>query len=902
MGQHRLLTIGDALRAQVDADPDHIALIFVLSDGRHEQITYDRLYSDALRCAAWLRGEGIAGGDCVLLAFDHGYSLVRAFLGAILAGVIPTIYPYLSAYSDTGVYSERLGLLLKSIDARRVIAAPEDCPYLRSAVASTGRGVLALPHSEDLTSEADEPSCDDPLRPAYLQFSSGTTGAPKGVVVDHRMVITNVSALVASQLFSERQVSVGWMPLYHDGGLMTLIWMPLIMGGTSVLVDARHWLRRPRVLFELIQEYGGTFTLMPNFGFRHCLRYVPERAVSGLDLGSLAVLGNGSELADWLTIDEFGRRFSGCGLRQNAVRVLYGMAENAALVSATPPGGDIRVDWVHAAELRRGYAVPAEVNSRGAISIVSCGTAAHGTRIAVWNGNQDELPERELGEVAIWGDSLFSGKYHPGSTGSSDLCGGWFRTGDEGYMFGGELYVCGRRKDTIVVRGENVQPEQIEAIAYEALGKRAKRVAACGVPDVSLGTEGVVLICETRRALDRATQNQLSREIRESVRFHLALDIVDIRWMPSHWIEVTTSGKIARGATAAKYVASRLRPARTPPWADGGRLDPAAISGLSREQVEAWLCGLWADTLDAEPVGPDDNLLDLGGDSITVFRALTEIESQFGRTIAIDSIEELTVRNLAILLDRNGTAHEPAPVGDGPSSSGRRRHSMSTGSSSERRSRMTQMVPQSARSGRLARYVSEAVHHGPVNRAVLVPYPIGVRLQRAVLLQARTRSRLFDPQIELLSQWFDSVQPTVSPECIVELSLIANTWVTWREQALRRPDSLARWTRIVGGERLAALLDSARGAVLVVQHTPQMWLVRELVRERKSTIVRFRGYGHSDAKRELLFAHQLIEAQRVVERGGVAVFAGDGFGGRRGVHMPFFGHSRLFRSGAAELA
>ncbi len=368
-----------------------------------------------------------------------------------------------------------------------------------------------------------------------------------------------MSYLPMSLQFGENDVSVGWLPLFHDMGLVTQILMPLLIGARSVVLTPAHWVRRPSTLLRAVHRHQGTMTWMPNFAFNHCVRYIRDEELEGCDLASWQILGSGSEPVQWDTLQAFATRFASYGFNPAALMVGYGMAENVVGVSNTPSSSFPRREWVSVKEecgVLRAESVPDDTD--GARLVVSCGLIFRGTRAAILDDEGNVLPDRHIGEIALQSSSLFSG-YHqqPGLT-EQVLRDGWYHTGDLGYLADGELYVYERKSDIIIVGGQNIRPYDIEQAARSIMDGKGE-VVAFGVADPLLGTESPIVVCESRGRLADEEQRAIKRQIRQAVLQALDIVLGDVRLVPRGWVIKTTSGKIARSANQKKYLDEQVR-------------------------------------------------------------------------------------------------------------------------------------------------------------------------------------------------------------------------------------------------------------------------------------------------------------------------------------------------------
>ena len=639
----------EAIKGQVNSTPEKESLIFLYSNGTTENITYTQLDSDATRYADALYNLGIKAGDLAILALDHSYDLVSAFLGAIYLGAVPSIFPYFNSNTTHEVYRDRLQKLVVATQAGAVITTSEFRDDLAQLMTETHCQVIDIHHiPANISDRAGQasPNKADSTDTAYVQFSSGTTGSPKGTVLSHQAVLNQIESLAAFFPFTKADVGVGWLPLYHDMGLVLQLLMPLLTGALSVLISPFHWVRRPRILFEAIDRYKGTFNCMPNFAFKHAVRGTRPGDLSGLDLSSWRILISGSELIQQETLVEFAEYFSPYGFSSKALMAGYGMAEIVLLATKTPLGDLPDVDWVsihHLQTLKQ--AVPVSPETEGATAIVSCGFPKPGTEIDIIDENGNRLTDRQVGEIIIRTSSLFTGYYGRSDLTTQAIRDGWFYSGDLGYMIDGQLYFCDRKKDLIIVGGQNVFPDYIENCAKTILGNFAGQTVAFGLQDKRFGTEAPIVVCELRRHLDEIEHDRMVHQIRREVLQQLDISLADVRFVNRNWVIKTTSGKIARSANKQKYIdagyAAELVEYQPVPTSIPQQSDQGNPDALTHADIEEKLTAIWAEVLNLKQVNIGDTFLELGGNSLLaaqiIFRVLDVFRVEIPQSILFET-------------------------------------------------------------------------------------------------------------------------------------------------------------------------------------------------------------------------------------------------------------------------
>ncbi len=538
-------------------NPGQLILIFVNPDGSEEKITAGQFHHSASSNAAALSSAGINEDDLVVLVLKHSQELLSVFWGSMYIGATPSIFPFLTEKLDPELYMQRILTLVSHSDAKAVITYPEFKEDLSTLLKDVGCRVLS---TDDLLTKGGNNENTDWQSPkgnsiAFLQHSSGTTGLQKGVALSHEAVINQIEAYTKAIALNEEDVVVSWLPLYHDMGLIAGFVMPIYTGMPLVLMSPFQWVRDPKILLFAIDKHKGTLCWLPNFAYNHMARAIRPRYLEGLDLKSLRALINCSEPVYAKSHEVFLNKFSPYGLREEAITVCYAMAENTFAVTQTSIDQAANLDWVNIDGLqknRRAEQVRAE--AKGSVAMVSCGIPIQGTELKIISKDGDFLDDRNVGEVIIRSNCMLTEYYRRPDVTKEAIVDGWYHTGDMGYMADGELYITGRQKDLIIVGGKNVYPQDIEAIANHIPGIYPGRAAAFGVYDERLGSEAVVVVCETMNGEEHPDPTEIEKELRRKIVEQTEVTLADLRLVQDRWLIKTSSGKIARGDNREKYL------------------------------------------------------------------------------------------------------------------------------------------------------------------------------------------------------------------------------------------------------------------------------------------------------------------------------------------------------------
>jgi fatty-acyl-CoA synthase len=525
-------------------------------DGRERPCTYAELQQSAFRVARALRDAGLKPGDLVALVVPDAEQFLTILFGASMAGLIPaSLYPPATA-GELGRYFELTAGILRTARARVVITSEHLAPGFESLRPSCPDLQLVLSR-ESLDAPATPPerfpSLDDI---AFVQFTSGSTAAPKGVVLSHRNLSANVDAIngPAGLGTGAEDSAVSWLPLYHDMGLVGMALGPLFSARPGVLLTPQAFVKRPADWLKAISRYRATVSFAPNFAYELSVRRVKDRDLEGLDLSSWRVAGCGAEPIHAPTLNAFAERFAAAGFRSTSFLPCYGLAEH--VLAATFPERDrgLRVDRLSADELtEQGRAVPASADGP-AVELISCGRALPGHEVRVVSESGDPLEEREVGEITLSGPSVMLGYYRNDELTAETVRDGWLYTGDLGYISNGELFVCGRVKDVIIVHGRKYHAQDLEWAVGDLPGIRRGRVAAFATSDHGT-SDRVVLVVEPSGTVEAAA---LAEAIRRRVSEMFGLYVDEIVPVSSGTIGRTTSGKVQRAATRARYERGEL--------------------------------------------------------------------------------------------------------------------------------------------------------------------------------------------------------------------------------------------------------------------------------------------------------------------------------------------------------
>jgi fatty-acyl-CoA synthase len=551
-----------SVRARVEAVTDRKGTVTFVGTAAGDEgidvVEWARLHDDARGLAAGLQARGAGAGSHVAVVGPTSRPLVTALQATWLIGGAVVALPLPMRLGSIEEFVDQTRARIAHADADIVVVDPELAPFLDPP--PTGVTILSL---DDLVAEAArlgahryDPPADDPDRLAILQYTSGSTAEPKGVMLPERCVLSNIDAIADALGVSAADRAVSWLPLYHDMGLIGLLMTPMLTGFELVLGAPTDFLARPANWVEWISAYRGTITAGPNFSYALAARAL--RRTNGLDLSSWRLALNGAEPVDPSAVEAFCAAGAPHGFDATAAFPVFGMAEATLAVTFPPLGVGMEVDAVDRAALEQErHAAPASGGTGEERRLAMLGHPLRGFELRVCDRESGRvLRDREVGELELRGPSVTPGYYRRDDATAAAFRDGWFRTGDLAYLVDGRLVVCGRFKDVIIVGGRNVFPEDIERAAGAVDGVRAGNVIAFG-SDRRRGREQIVVVAETRADDDtEPVRDAVASRVSDAV----GVPPVDVVLVRPGTLPKTSSGKLQRSLCRDRYHADELEP------------------------------------------------------------------------------------------------------------------------------------------------------------------------------------------------------------------------------------------------------------------------------------------------------------------------------------------------------
>ena len=656
----RFETLIAALRANRRDDRQ-----LILIDGEDDQraLSFVELERRALRLLGALQRRQLQPGDAVILFVNDNERFLEMFWACVLGRLVPVpiavgisdehrrkLFRVFAQFERAWVYSD--ARTLERVEAF-ASAHALDAQHARLRERSLQIGALDLAGAP-----GQEPSCG-PDDIAFIQYSSGSTREPKGVVLSHRNVCANLASIRAAAQFTDRDVALSWMPLTHDMGLIGFHLNMLACGVTHAVMRTELFARRPLLWLAKATELHATVLCSPNFGYEHYLKQYEAKKPQGLDLSRVRLLFNGAEPISAALCRRFLDVMAPAGLRATAMFPVYGLAEASLAVSFPPPGRAMKVLQLDRAELAVGQ--PVKTLPAGAprvVELVALGHAVPGSELRIAGPDGAALEAGRLGHVLIRGDNVTRGYFRDEDATRAAIAGpdGWLDTGDLGFLAqdGGDLVIAGRTKDVIFVNGQNWYPHDLEGLAAEIPGIEINKVVAAGaqVPGRE-GGESLVMFVLHRGSIEEFVP--IARDLRRVMGQQAGLEVGHV--MPVTRIPKTTSGKLQRHALARAFEQGEfdealraLSPILEPAADDAA---PASDKPAAEPGTLERLQGLCTRVIPDKRIDPGTNLFEINLSSLTLARLHEAIDETFpGRLDVMDLFDYPTLQDLAAFLDR----------------------------------------------------------------------------------------------------------------------------------------------------------------------------------------------------------------------------------------------------------
>jgi len=592
---HQASTLIDVLEWHVEHNPDRLHINILGDDGELQSLTYEQLWQGARKVAAGIQQQGIQPGETVAIMLPTGSDYFFSFYGILLTGAVPVpIYPPVRRsqledhlHRHSGILNNCVATILITMPEAKVVAQ-----LLKSQVLSM-RAVVTVADLSSSPASFIRPSLS-PDDVAFLQYTSGSTGNPKGVVLTHANLLANMRAMGKAVEATPDDVFISWLPLYHDMGLIGAWLGSMYFAMLLVVMSPLSFLSRPKSWLWAIHQYRGTLSASPNFGYELCLKRLNDEDIEGLDLSSWRLAFNGAEAVSPDSIERFARRFQAVGFKPETMMPVYGLAESSVGLAFPPLHRKPVIDRINRDQFSlTGQAITAAAADKNALSFVGCGHALSGHQIRIVDADGKELPERYKGNLQFRGPSVTSGYFRNPEATQKLFVGDWLDSGDLAYIADGDIFITGRIKDVIIRAGRNVYPPELEEVVGNIEGIRNGCVAAFAAKDKRLATERLVILAETRET-DAKIKQELENQISVLSSDLIGLPADEIILAPPHTVLKTSSGKVRRSACRELYEQNMLGQAPKAFWLQITRTTLRSMLPATRRLGQGLVNGVYA--------------------------------------------------------------------------------------------------------------------------------------------------------------------------------------------------------------------------------------------------------------------------------------------------------------------
>ncbi|NKB98818.1 MAG: AMP-binding protein [Pseudomonadales bacterium] len=639
----RVLTLHDALVRAAETD----AGITYLDGDREQRFSYEALYGRALQVLGAMQRHGIQPGASVVFQLDGNQQLVEAFWACQLGGFTPVPL-------NAGGTDEHLAKTLQVIsqmDQPDLVTQGRNPERLWEYARRQGTyddfaacfGNALDMEQISANSEVGEVFESKPQSIATIQYSSGSTGAPKGVLLTHTNLLTDIDAIIAAAAMDSSDRHLSWVPLTHDLGMVMFHLLPVVLGVDQYLMPSSRFARRPLAWLELASATEATVLCSPNFGYQHWLKAFAKTDHSTIDLSNVRVIFNGGEPISQRLCDEFTATLSPYGLAQSAIRPAYGLAEACVCLSMTELGSRVASIAINRGELRVGdpivYLKPGD---RDSVDVVCVGKPVQDCELQIVNDNGVPLGDDHYGRIRARGGMVSPGYY--GSELINDRSD-WLDTGDLGFIHESSLYIIGRAKDVVIVNGVNYHPADLEQVVCQAMELELGKLTCCGV-FAEDGRRELLLVYLVHRQ-SAAEFLPLANQVKRILGEHAQLEVDHV--LPLRTMPKTTSGKIQRYELAQRFIDGEFDVVlKELEELNASRSDDADYSELERT-----LHGIFNGVIPDVRIQREDNFMDVGVSSLSLAEVLEEIDVVYPNALELDDfLDHQTIAALSGLLER----------------------------------------------------------------------------------------------------------------------------------------------------------------------------------------------------------------------------------------------------------
>jgi acyl-CoA synthetase (AMP-forming)/AMP-acid ligase II/aryl carrier-like protein len=623
------------------------SITYVEGENIERRVRFEEVHARALGILHHLQSLGAQRGDKIIIFLSNNEQFLDAFWAAVYGGIVPV--PLAVGISDEHRHkllrvARKLGRPFLYTDGRSL----ERLQALATEVGETAvfeelRARTFRVESLSDISKAGKPHRASPEDLAFIQFSSGSTSEPKGVMLTHGNLIANIEGATAIGRYASEDVSLSWMPLTHDMGLIGFYLVMFAARAHVHLMPTDLFVRRPLLWLQMAAKKRVTLTCSPNFGYRHFLKVLGERQLEGADLSPIRAIYNGAEPISVPLCNEFMAKLAHTGLKHSAMFPVYGLAEACLAVSFPEPGSDYR--WIRVNRHRLGLGSTIEVNPvepRDALELMCVGRPVPNTELKIADDARTALPAGQVGHILIRGPNVTQGYIGDAEATAHALdAEGWLDTGDLGVIHEGSLYIAGRAKEIIFVNGQNYYPYDLENLAQRAPGLDLNKVVAAGVARPGAQGEELVIFVLHRTGMEEFLP--VAAAVSRLVNEHTGLEVTEV--VPVKRIPKTTSGKVQRHLLEQAYVDGEFDAELSELAALRARHGSAHLAGSALEMQLQSICEA---ALPGKRIEIGDNLFEIGASSLKLIEIHEQIDKQFPGLIDLTELfDHPTIADLA---------------------------------------------------------------------------------------------------------------------------------------------------------------------------------------------------------------------------------------------------------------
>ena len=643
-------TLVDALNANATANR---SITFIEGKSVESRLTYAELQANALGLLHHLQQGGLSAGDEVILFLKNNQSFIEMFWACVLGGMVPV--PIAPGISDE--HRAKLVRVFNTLQRPHLYTDEASWELLKKYVEANlaqdaFKNIEAktlLPEQLQGRDQKGEQHTPQPADTAFIQFSSGSTSDPKGVVLTHRNLMTNIYAIAAGGGYTDTDITLSWMPLTHDMGLIGFHLNMLVCNMNQCLMPTELFSRRPLLWLQKASEHQATVLCSPNFGYKHFLKAMGDKTLEGVDLSRVRLIYNGAEPISTDLCDQFLGTMKAYGLRETSMFTVYGLAEATLAVAFPKRDTPYESVYVDRKAMRMGDAVHfVDASDVDAVSFAVVGYPVPDCEVKITNDNNDTLADDHVGDIQIKGPNVTAGYYHNPEANAKALTGdGWLNTGDLGFMHDGKLTITGRSKDIIFAHGLNYYPHDLEDIVQQIPSLELGKVVAYGVRRDQQQADELVLFILHRGGLEEFMP--LAQQATHLINEQVGLEVSNV--IPVKRIPKTTSGKVQRRLLADDYVNGDyddvLKEIKAIHDAAIQDEDEGDLTPLQKE-----LKTIFAAVVTDKTIGLNENFFDIGISSLALAEVHQRIDDAYpGLVDVVDLFEYQTINEVATFME-----------------------------------------------------------------------------------------------------------------------------------------------------------------------------------------------------------------------------------------------------------